>query len=147
MLLRPAIENDRSHIEALLRADSLPTEGVAEHFESFVVAEEGGAVIGAAGLEIRGRDALLRSVVVAKQARGKGLGSRLTRRVLAGAVAREIRAVYLLTTTAEGFFPLFGFARVLWEQVPAGVRESHEFRGACPSSAVAMRVGLRDRLQ
>jgi amino-acid N-acetyltransferase len=142
MLLRLGNEGDRPHVEALLRADGLPTDGVADHFGSFVVAEVNGRVIGAAGLEIRGREALLRSVIVAKEARGQGLGSSLTRRALVEAGARHVNTVYLLTTTAKAFFPLFGFERVGWEQVPASVRESNEFRGACPSSAVAMRARL-----
>jgi N-acetylglutamate synthase-like GNAT family acetyltransferase len=49
-------------------------------------------------------------------------------------------AVYLLTTTAESYFPRFGFVTVPRAAVPEGVRTSIEFRSACPSTATAMRM-------
>ena len=51
-------------------------------------------------------------------------------------------AAYLLTTTAGDFFPRFGFAPVERADVPDDVKQSIEFRSACPSSALAMRVAL-----
>jgi len=141
-LLRRANEGDLTYVLALLEAAGLPTEGVGEHFGSFVVAESGPKVVGAAGLELYGANVLLRSVVVAPETQGTGLGSRLTRRALEEARRHGARAVYLLTTTAEGFFPCFGFLRVGRDVVPFGVQDSLEFRGACPSSAVVMRVAL-----
>jgi amino-acid N-acetyltransferase len=50
-----------------------------------------------------------------------------------------VREIYLLTTTAEHFFPRFGFARIPRADVAPTVRASEEFRGACPDSAIAMR--------
>jgi len=47
-----------------------------------------------------------------------------------------------LTTTAEGFFPKFGFERIPRADVPARVQESVEFVSACPASAVVMRNTL-----
>ena len=38
-----------------------------------------------------------------------------------------------LTTTADGYFPRFGFERIERSQVPATVRESVEFTSACPA--------------
>ena len=115
----------------------LPIDGVAEHFGSFFVAEEGGRIVGAAGLELYGSDALLRSVVVARDARGTGLGADLARRAIDEARARGVRAVYLLTTTAEGFFPRLGFVRVPRTEVSPGVQASREFNG------VSSGLGLR----
>jgi amino-acid N-acetyltransferase len=53
-----------------------------------------------------------------------------------------IQDVYLLTTTAEHYFPRFGFSCVSREEVGAEVRASVEFQEACPSSAVVMRKSL-----
>jgi amino-acid N-acetyltransferase len=50
--------------------------------------------------------------------------------------------VFLLTTTAERFFPQFGFEQIDREQVPPSVRASVEFRSACPASAIVMRKQL-----
>jgi len=60
--------------------------------------------------------------------------------------AREdgIDEVYLLTTTAEKYFPRFGFARTTRAAVPETVKESAEFRGACPDTAVVMRRRARE---
>jgi amino-acid N-acetyltransferase len=142
MLLRPARDGDRAHVEAILRHADLPTDGVAEHFGTFIVAEAGARVVGVAGVEVHGPDALLRSVAVAPEARGTGLGSALTRRALADARSRGVAVVYLLTTTAESFFPRFGFEPIARSLVPPRVQGSREFQGACPSSAVAMRATL-----
>jgi len=137
--IRRATATDRASVEALLTAAALPIDGVAEHLASFFVAEDEGRIVGAAGLEVHGDAALLRSVVVAEEATGTGLGSRLTRRVLDEAHARGARAVYLLTTTAADFFPRFGFERVARGDVPKQVHASHEFRASvCPTSAIVM---------
>ena len=64
------------------------------------------------------------------------------RRVLDHARERGVQDVYLLTTTAEDYFPRFGFRRVDRREVPAEVQASVEFRKACPGSAVAMRKSL-----
>lgn len=123
-------------------ASALPIEGVAEHFGRFFVIDLGGRIVGAAGLELYGHDALLRSVVVADDARGRGLGALLTRRALGEAAARGAHAVYLLTTTAEPFFPRFGFERIAPNDVPQALRSSREFQGACPVSAIVMRLAF-----
>jgi amino-acid N-acetyltransferase len=138
-MIRAANAGDREAVEALLAASGLPTDGVAEHFGSFLVAEQGGRIVGAVGVELYGRDALLRSVVVAKEARSAGLGMTLTRRAIDEARARGVRTLYLLTTTAETFFPRAGFVSVSRDEVPRGVQASRELNGACPASSTLMR--------
>jgi len=91
------------------------------------------------GLEVYGNCALLRSAVVDAGRRGSGLGIDLVESLLRRAGTRGVREIYLLTTTAEHFFPRFGFARISRGDVAPAVRASEEFRGACPDSAVAMR--------
>jgi amino-acid N-acetyltransferase len=49
-------------------------------------------------------------------------------------------AVFLLTTTAERFFPRLGFEPIARAEVPTSVQASAEFQSACPASAVAMRA-------
>ena len=144
-VIRPAEAADLADVETLLRDAMLPTAGVAEHFGSFVVVEHRSAVIAAAGLEIHGSTALLRSVVVLERERGRGLGIALTTRLLADAAARGVREVYVLTTTATAFFPRLGFAPVGRHELPSALDASEELRGACPASAVALGLSLRDR--
>jgi N-acetylglutamate synthase-like GNAT family acetyltransferase len=59
-------------------------------------------------------------------------------RVIADAETRGLRALYLLTMTAEHYFPSFGFRQVSRAQVPADVQATEEFKSACPASAVVM---------
>jgi amino-acid N-acetyltransferase len=137
VVLRPARDADLPAVLALLDSAGLPAAGVAEHLSGFVVAEEG-SLVGVAGLETHGRDGVLRSVAVTSARRGTGLGDRLTRWILANARAVGLRRVYLLTTTAEDYFPRYGFRRIDRSRASPAVRRSVEFREACPASAVAM---------
>ena len=140
--LRGARSGDLPGVLTLLRAAELPSAGVAEMFSHFFVAEQDGRLIGAAGLEIYGPSALLRSVVVEDEWRGSGVGRRLIDLALREAKTRGIEDVFLLTTTAEHYFPRFGFACVSREAVSQDVKASMEFQGACPASATVMRKTL-----
>ena len=113
-------------------------DGVREALTDFVVAQAGEDVVGVAGLEVCCDNALLRSVAVLPEWRSHGLGRALVTRIITDADARGIRALYLLTTTAERYFPSFGFRQVARDDVPADIRETAEFKGACPASAAVM---------
>ena len=141
--LRPARRAELDDVLALLRESKLPTEGVVEAFDRFVVADAGGALAGAAGLEVYGDAGLLRSVVVAPDWRGRGLGGELTDAILRRAERDGLREVYLLTETAEGFFPRHGFTRIDRAEAAPAVRASAEFTTLCATTSVAMvrRIG------
>ena len=74
--------------------------------------------------------------------RGSGVGRTLIERALSVTRERGIKDVFLLTTTAEHYFPRFGFACVGRDSVGAALQASPEFQGACPASAVVMRKSL-----
>jgi N-acetylglutamate synthase-like GNAT family acetyltransferase len=137
-VVRNALPSDLSAVERLLVASGLPLEGVGEALPGFVVAERKGDVVGVAGLEACCDNALLRSVAVADGWRSKGLGRALVTRIVADAEARGIHALYLLTTTAERYFPGLGFHEVRRDVVPEDIRATAEFRSACPASATVM---------
>lgn len=136
--VRPAIPDDLTAVEQLLRASELPLDGVRDAFSTFVVADTGHELVGVAGLEVCCNNALLRSVAVRPEWRSHGVGRALVTRVLSDAEARGVHALYLLTTTAERYFPSFGFRTISRDDVPAEVRETAEFRDACPASATVM---------
>jgi amino-acid N-acetyltransferase len=136
--VRPAVMADLPAVEQLLAESDLPLDGVRPAFSSFVVAESGSEIVGVAGLGVRGEDALLRSVAVQPAWRSHGVGRALVTRVISDAEARGLHALYLLTTTAERYFPNFGFHSVTREEVPANIRGTSEFTSACPSSATEM---------
>jgi amino-acid N-acetyltransferase len=138
MKIRDATNGDLAAVESLLSANDLPLDGVKESFSSFVVAEDEGKIAGAIGLEKFGSVALLRSAVVSPQYRGGGVGRRLVEQALERAEKDGIEELFLLTTTAENYFPRFGFARTTRSEVPAAIKASAEFQGACPDSAAVM---------
>jgi amino-acid N-acetyltransferase len=140
--LRPALENDLAAVEELLVASGLPVAGVKESLCSFIVAESEDRLVGVVGLEICCEHALLRSTAVAAEWRDRGLGRQLVERIIAEAEARNIRALYLLTTTAERYFPSFGFVKTTRDAVPEPVRRTEEFVSACPASATVMCLTL-----
>lgn len=142
-LLRQASARDLDAVARLLKASDLPLDGVPDAIDAFVVAEVDGALVGVAGLEVCCEHALLRSVAVDSAWRSRGLGRALVTRVIADAEARGISGLYLLTTTAEHYFPSFGFAHVARDEVPSDIRATAEFQSACPASAAVMRRELR----
>jgi amino-acid N-acetyltransferase len=138
MKIRTATGSDFPEVEKLLTASKLPVEGVRENFSGFLVAEEEGKIAGAVGLERYGSAALLRSAVVSPENRGTGVGRQLVESLLQHASEAGIDELYLLTTTAEKYFPRFGFTPTTRAEVPESVKASAEFRGACPGTAVVM---------
>ena len=136
--VRAAAPTDLAAVEALLVTSGLPLDGVSEAFGTFVVAERGTDIVGVAGLEVCCDNALLRSVAVRPEWRSHGVGRALVTRVISDAESRGIRALYLLTTTADRYFPSFGFRTIAREEVPADVRATAEFSGACCASATVM---------
>jgi amino-acid N-acetyltransferase len=139
----PATPNDLLRILALLDEASLPSVGVKEALSRFIVAKAGDDIVGVIGLEVCGdRIALLRSAAVAPAWRGRGVGTELVERVIAAAKAEGFDALYLLTTTAESYFPNFGFARIDRGDAPAAIQSTAEFSSACPATAALMALRL-----
>lgn len=114
-MIEDATERDLSEVRVLLDRLHLPLAGVDEHLPTMLVAREGEQITGTAALEMYA-DAALQL-----------------------AATQGAHTVFLLTTTAERFFPKFGFEPINREQVPASVRASVEFQSACPASAIVMR--------
>jgi len=140
--IAPAVPADLPGILDLLRQSDLPLAGVDAHLPTVLAARDGARLTGCAALELYGVAALLRSVAVASDRRGTGLGQRLTRAALDLARTRGVRTVYLLTTTAGEFFPRFGFQPITRDEIDPAVRQSVELTTACPESALVMRLVL-----
>jgi len=149
--IRHATRDDLPAIERLLTEADLPTAGVAEIVngrpDDFFVAEtndDAKQLVAVAGVEVCRDDALLRSVAVQPDWRKHGVGRELVRRIVSHAEERGISALYLLTTTAEHYFPRFGFERIERSTVPREIAETLEFKSACPATAVAMKRAVAD---
>jgi amino-acid N-acetyltransferase len=138
-MIRRAVSADLGRIETLLGDAHLPLDGARAAFDVGFVAEDGQTIVGAVALEMYPDTALLRSLVVDRTAQGHGVGGRLVQAAIDEAQRRGVDAIYLLTTTADHFFPRFGFVAVDRSSMPASIQGSIEFQSACPASAIAMR--------
>jgi amino-acid N-acetyltransferase len=140
--VRPAVTGDLPAVRSLLTHAALPLDGVDAAFRNGLVAEAGGAVVGAAAIEPYGPDGLLRSVVVAPELRGSGLGQSLVAAAEASACALGVRDLYLLTETATDWFPRVGYETLPRDAAPAPIAGSVEFTVSCPDTGVLMRRRL-----
>jgi N-acetylglutamate synthase-like GNAT family acetyltransferase len=140
--IRSAVAADYPAIERLLTANKLPLDGVLDSLDGFMVADAETDIVGVIGMEYCGDYGLLRSVAVDADWRGHRIGRQMVERMLAEAGARGLYALYLLTTTAEQYFPSFGFSTIARDAVPAPIRATSEFQGACPASATVMALPL-----
>jgi amino-acid N-acetyltransferase len=123
----------------LLQQAQLPTEDLtAAHCETFFFTGPAAMPTGLVGLEVFGDVALLRSLVVAPERRGSGEGTSLLNHAEREARARGVRALYLLTTTAEPFFSKHGYVRAPRDTAPSAIRATREFAGICPASSAFM---------
>ena len=132
--------------KALLAAAGLPTADLAaEHFAHFLAAGPAQAPEALIGLQPYGEVALLRSLVVSPEARGKGYGSALVTEIEAYAQQLGVRELYLLTNSAETFFSRRGYSRLDRTGVPEPIRQTAEFSSLCPASAVCMHKRIEAR--
>lgn len=131
MQIRKRLEQDIPSVVQLLEGADLPPDGL-ERTEGWV-AEEGGRILGHVAAEVAEDAAVLRSLVVHLDARGQGLGSRLTE---AAERAMGNRTLVLKTETVGGWVARRGFVRATLDQVPASLRASTQFAGSlcshCP---------------
>ncbi len=148
----PAHEHERAAASRLLAEAGLPLDGL-ERTWLLVARDEPaevatgrpageGPVVGAVGLETYPPAGVLRSLVVAPAYRGTGTATALVARLLEAADARGVSDLWLLTTTAAPFFARLGFVPADRASAPPGVRDSVEFRAACPASAACLRLSL-----
>ena len=117
----------------------LPTEDItSELLKNFVAARKGAVIIGVVGLEISGKEALLRSLAVVEANRGAGIGMKLLTSIEDYARSRGVETLYLLTMTAETFFQKAGYAIIARSKTPAAIQTTSEFTGLCPETAICM---------
>ena len=140
---RTATSSDKKTVRMFLREVKLPTESVDTGTTTFYVGIENGDVVGIAGFEFYGDDALLRSVAVRPNVQSRGIGSKIVDHMLTVARQRKICQVVLLTETAQKFFDRKGFKVVNRSSITnEPMLQSTEFTVACPKSAVCMVLDL-----
>lgn len=138
----PASAHDLLAIRALLERSDLPTGDLESARPQFAVIHQDGQVVAAGALQRFAATALLRSVVVAPERRGRGLGRSIVSELERLARAAGINRLVLLTQTAADFFARHGYRTIERSSAPEDMQASEEFRSLCPSSAVCMAKSL-----
>jgi amino-acid N-acetyltransferase len=126
----------------LLKSSNLPADDLDYKRDLLVGYYEGDQLVGTGGLEVYGPYALLRSLSVKMGIRGKSVGTTITEYLLEEAKKKKLKAIYLLTETAHGFFLKKGFKDVQRDQVPEEVKASSEFSTVCATTAVVMMLQI-----
>ena len=136
--VRAAAEEDLAVVRLLLEEAGLPTSDLTTSRPKFTVLWDDGRIVAAGALEPFGSAALVRSIVVAGDRRGAGLGRTIVQELERVASAARIGSLILLTQTAAEFFAHHGYRVIARSNVPPDVQESAEFRSLCPASATCM---------
>lgn len=126
----------------LLKTSGLIIHDLQPELDNFWVATSGGEIIGVIGFEAFEDSGLLRSLAVSEPHRGQGVAARLCTHLSDIAAQRNIRTLFLLTTTAETYFRKQGFRAIDRAEVPPDIRNTGQFRHLCPDSATVMRKDL-----
>lgn len=122
---RNAVLPDVEHVHAIIQpyADAgtlLPRSRseLAENIRDFVVAEEGGRVVGCGALHLYGTHlAEIRSIAVAPESKGRGVGRALVDALMDEARRHSVTCVCLFTRTPS-FFGHLGFEIARREELP-----------------------------
>lgn len=126
---------------SLLQRNNLPTEDLNGQARLFGTYEDD-ELIGVAGIELYGENALIRSVCVDEAYRSQGMAEILTEHIEQYAKTKGACNLFLLTTTAENYFKRKGFVKVDRNEVPQNVQLSTEFSSVCPTSAAVLKKDL-----
>ena len=139
----PATKDDLPGILRLLAGEGLPTDDLEGGPCNLIVMKDPeGQVAAVGGIEFYSNQALLRSLCVRPDQRGKGIGTRLTAALIRMARAQGCREAYILTETAEKFARKRGFRMVDRSMVTGPVTQSLQFRSTCPKTATVMKMSL-----
>ncbi|UVC06672.1 GNAT family N-acetyltransferase [Rhizobium sp. TH2] len=123
---------------AALMEEGLPTDDLAEAGRTFFRITDGPETVGYGGFELHGEHALLRSMVIDPERRGRGLGGIAVDLLLGKARAAGACEAYLLTLSAASFFERLGFARIDRAVAPATILATRQAASLCPASAVLL---------
>lgn len=141
LTIRAAREGDLDDVLSLLIDADLNIDGVHESLGNFVIAVDEGKVVACFGAEAYQFVALLRSLAVHPDYRGRGLGRRLVRQVIDRFASRGLREFYVVTEDADGFFRKRGFKPCDRDEVHPQIAGSSELANAS-DSAVVMRLQM-----
>ena len=126
-------------VSALLVACDLPITDLRDDSNvCFFGIRHESELLGVIGIEVCGDFGLLRSLAISAAHRGNGLGQKLVALSEEWATRSNIKALYLLTTTADSFFARLGYEELSRSEAPRAISETSQFAGLCPDSSTCM---------
>lgn len=138
--IRAATGVDLPTAQSWLADAGLPAEDLsAAHMQDFFLAEVDDRLAGMIGIENLGSVGLLRSLVVHRDDRGSGVGTKLVAALEAHAAEAGIDALWLLTIDADRYFSRLGYEVMDRSRAPEAIRLTAEFSSLCPGDAALMR--------
>jgi len=140
--IRLAQPADYESVVSLLKSVGLPTEDLNVKLPDFLLAFVDEKLVGSAGVEVNGTVGLLRSVAVQEDFRNYKIAGRLVNDLSNQVRLKGVKELYLITTTADGYFEKQGYERVERAAVPTEIAQSEQFSSLCPSSAVIMKKSI-----
>jgi N-acetylglutamate synthase-like GNAT family acetyltransferase len=138
LFAQPLATWEREGLKAALMRAGLPVDDVENEGPLFWRFERDDVPVGFAGLEVHGKDALLRSVLTLPPMRLRGVGGAMVDKIEVEAQARGAGAIYLLTGDDVAFFAKLGYAPCAREDVPPAIAATDVFARVCAESATAM---------
>ncbi len=133
-----------SRLSSFLADQELPIEDLMpETLSGFELAvDRHDRLIGMAGIEVFGDDALLRWVAVAHGWRRKGIGRSLVERREDEARDLGANTIYVLTSSVTDYFRCLGYEPWAREAVPPAIAGHKQFRVFRPAAAECFRKRL-----
>ncbi|XWW47452.1 GNAT family N-acetyltransferase [Fibrella sp. USSR17] len=147
MTFRLATPTDRPALIELLTQADLLTDDLPDDLGTFVLAFDADTLAGAAGVEVFGSTGLLRSVAVSPAYQSRQIGRQVVDAVYALAQDSDVVDLYLITTTADGYFKRLDFGRVERSNVPDAIARTRQFSDLCPASSVVMKKEVTPKLE
>jgi amino-acid N-acetyltransferase len=139
LIAKPLALGERGALARALVKAKLPADDVDAPGRLFWRFEDIDQVpLGYGGLEIHGKDALLRSVMTLPPAQKRGVGRGIVAALEVEAAALACRSIWLLTADAAPFFAPLGYAERPREAAPETIRATAQWTSLCPGSATLM---------
>ncbi len=141
--IRPPVEQELPLLQRWLTDEGLADDQLHK-LPLLRVLEQEGDIAALAGIEAHEGFGILRSVLVRKPYRGRGLAATLVRALHELARQQGLNHIYLITEGAAGFFRQLGYVSLPLEQTPEAVQAFRSHQCRCAPCAVAMHLALTD---
>ena len=139
---------DLPELQQLLTLNNLDSSDIASlECAEFLGIRRSGRLVAAGGVQLFSKEALIRSIATHSDFQGKGLASDILDSLERLSQERGVTNLYLLTTTAEGYFKNNGYHRIERRFVPCSIASTSQFSSLCPDSAALMLKELPQRVR